>query len=190
MLPQNVHSTITRACGYATLCGKGEVRQQVELRLLIGSPLNRGKTLDHPGAQYNHNGSSEVEEGSWRGAQRCVIWGFHCPLLALKMEEGATSQGMWTSYQFSSVQLLRHVRFCSSMDCSTPGLPVHHQLQSLFKLMSVELVVPSNHLALCCPLLLPPSIFPSIRVFSNESVLHIRWPKYWSFSFSISPSNE
>ena len=56
--------------------------------------------------------------------------------------------------------------------------------------MSVELVMPSNHLILCCPLLLPPSIFPSIRVFSNELVLHIRWSKYWSFSFSISPSNE
>ena len=78
------------------------------------------------------------------------------------------------------------------MDCSTPGLPVHHQLpefiQSVF--MSIEWVMPSNHLILCCPLLLPPSIFPSIRIFSNESVLHIRWPKYWSFSFSISPSNE
>ena len=59
---------------------------------------------------------------------------------------------------------------------------------SLLKLMSIELVMPSNHLILCCPLLLPPSIFPSIRVFSNESVLHIRWPKYWSFSFS--PSHE
>ena len=61
---------------------------------------------------------------------------------------------------------------------------------SLHKLMSIELVMPSSHLILCCPLLLLPSIFPSIRVFSNESVLHIRWPKYWSFSFSISPSNE
>ena len=58
---------------------------------------------------------------------------------------------------------------------------------SLLKLMSIELVMPSNHLILCHPLLLPPSIFPSIRVFSNESVLRIRWPKYWSFSFSISP---
>ena len=56
--------------------------------------------------------------------------------------------------------------------------------------MSIELVMPSNHLILCCPLLLPPSIFPSIRVFSNESAFHIRWPKYWSFSFSIRPSNE
>ena len=62
--------------------------------------------------------------------------------------------------------------------------------QSLLKLMSIESVMPSNHLVLCCPLLLPPSIFPSSRVFSNESVLHIRWSKYWSFSFSISPSNE
>ena len=61
---------------------------------------------------------------------------------------------------------------------------------SLLKLMSIESVMLSNHLILCCPLLLPPSIFPSIRVFSNESVLHIRWPKYWSFSFSISPSSE
>ena len=61
---------------------------------------------------------------------------------------------------------------------------------SLLKLMPFELVMPSNHLILCRPLLLPPSIFPSISVFSNESVLHIRWPKYWSFTFSISPSNE
>ena len=62
--------------------------------------------------------------------------------------------------------------------------------QSLLKLISIESVMPSNHLILCCPLLLLPSIFPSIRVFSNESVLHIRWPEYWNFSFSISPSKE
>ena len=76
------------------------------------------------------------------------------------------------------------------MDCSTPGFLVHHHSQSLLKLMSIESVMPSNHLILCRPLLLLPSIFPSLRVFSNDSVLHIRWPKYWSFSFSISPSNE
>ena len=70
-----------------------------------------------------------------------------------------------------------------------PGLPVHHQLRFL-RLMSIESVMPSNHLILCCPLLLPPSVFPSIRGFSNEYVLLMRWPKYWSFSFSISPSNE
>ena len=76
------------------------------------------------------------------------------------------------------------------MDCSTPGLPVHTSSWSLLKLVSIELVMPSCHLILCHPLLLPPSIFPSIRVFSNESILCIRWLKYWSFSFSISPSNE
>ena len=76
------------------------------------------------------------------------------------------------------------------MDHSTPGLPVCHQLLSLAKLMSIESVMPSNHLILCHPLLLLPSIFPSIRVFSNESALPIRWTKYWSFSFNISPSNE
>ena len=76
------------------------------------------------------------------------------------------------------------------LDCSMPGFPVYHQLPELAQTMSIELVIPSNHLILCCPLLLLPSVFPSIRVFSNESVLHIRWPKYWSFSFRISPSNE
>ena len=78
---------------------------------------------------------------------------------------------------------------CDPMDCSTPGLPVHHQLLEPLKLLSIELVMPSNHLILCRPLLLP-SVLPSIRVFSNETVLCIRWPKYWSFSLSISPSNE
>ena len=76
------------------------------------------------------------------------------------------------------------------MNHSTPGLPVHHQLPESTKSMSIVLVMPSNHLIFCRPLLLLPSIFPSIRVFSNESALHIRWPKYWSFSFNISPSNE
>ena len=76
------------------------------------------------------------------------------------------------------------------MDQSRPGLPVHHQLLELLKLISIESVIPSNHLILCCPLFLLPSISPRIMVFSNESVLHIRWPKYWSFSFNVSPSNE
>ena len=74
-------------------------------------------------------------------------------------------------------------------DCSTPGLPVHHQLPE-FTQTHVHWVGDAIHLILCCPLLLPPSVFPSVRVFSNESVLHIRWLKYRSFSFSISPSNE
>ena len=76
------------------------------------------------------------------------------------------------------------------MNCSTPGFPVLHYIWSLLKLMSIELVMPSNHLILCHPLLLLPSVFLGIRVFFNESALHIRWPKYWSFSFSIGPSNE
>ena len=76
------------------------------------------------------------------------------------------------------------------MVCSTPGFPVHHQLPELTKLMSIESMMPSNHLILCCPLLLLSSIFPSIRVFSNKSVFCIRWPKYWSFSFSIIPSKK
>ena len=71
-----------------------------------------------------------------------------------------------------------------------PPLPVHYQLPEFTQLMSIESVMPSNHLILCHPLLLPPSVFRSIRVFFNESVLCLRWPKYWSFSFSISPSNE
>ena len=76
------------------------------------------------------------------------------------------------------------------MDSACQASPSITSSQSLLKLVSIESVMPSNHLILCHPLLLPPSIFPSIRVFSNEPALHIRWPKYWSFSFSISPSNE
>ena len=76
------------------------------------------------------------------------------------------------------------------MDYSTPGFPVHHHSWSLLKLLSIESVMLANHLILCHLLLLLPSIFPSIRVYSNGSVLCIRWPKHWSFSFSISPSNE
>ena len=93
--------------------------------------------------------------------------------------------------QFSSVQSLSHVRLFA-----IPWTAAHQaslsitNSQSLLKLMSIELVMPSSHLVLCCPLLILPFIFLSIRVFSSESALPIRWPKYWSFSFSISPSNE
>ena len=91
----------------------------------------------------------------------------------------------------SSVQSLSCVRlFVTPWTAALQASLTITNSQSLLKLMSIELVIPSNHLILCCPLLLLPSIFPSIRVFSSESVLHIRWPKYWSFSFSISPSNE
>ena len=92
------------------------------------------------------------------------------------------------SVQFSSVAQLCPI-LCDPMSRSMPGLPVHHQLPEFPKLMSIESVMPSNHLILRRPLLLP-AIFPSIRVFSNESTLHMRWPKYWSFSFSIIPFKE
>ena len=95
-----------------------------------------------------------------------------------------------TKIQVSSVQSLNCVQLCDPMNRSMPGLPAHHQLPGLFKLTSIELMMPSNHLILCRPLLLLPPIPPSIRVFSKESTLRIRWPKYWSFSFSISPSND
>ena len=91
----------------------------------------------------------------------------------------------------SSVQSLSCVQlFVTPWTAACPASLSITKSQSLLKLMSIESVMPSNHLILCCPLLLLPSIFPSIRVFSNKSVLHIRCPKYWSFSFSISPSSE
>ena len=96
-----------------------------------------------------------------------------------------------SSHQFSSVQSLSHVQlFVTSWTAARQASLSITNSQSLLKLMSIVSVMPSNHLILCRPLLLLPSIFPSIRVFSKKSVLHIRWPKHWSFSFSISPSNE
>ena len=97
------------------------------------------------------------------------------------------------TFPFSSVQSLSSVQlFATPWTAACQALLSITNSWSLLKLMSIESVMPSNHLILCHPLLLPPSIFPGIRVFSNESVLCIRWPKYWSFSFSfsISPSNE
>ena len=92
---------------------------------------------------------------------------------------------VFSSVQFSSVRL-----FVTPWTAACEASLSITNSQSLLKVMSIELVMPSNHLILCRPLLLLPSIFPSIRVFSNESVLYIRWPKYWSFSFNINPSNE
>ena len=93
--------------------------------------------------------------------------------------------------QSSSVQLLSRVwPFVTPWTAACQASLSITNSRSLLKLMAIESVMPSNHLILCWPLLLPPSIFPSIRVFSNESILHIRWSKYWSFSFSISPSSE
>ena len=94
-----------------------------------------------------------------------------------------------TEYHFSSVAQLC-LTLCNPMDCIMSGFLSITNSWGLLKFMFIDWVMPFNHLILCCPLLVLPSIFPSTRVFSSESVLHIRWPKYWSLSFSISPSNE
>ena len=108
--------------------------------------------------------------------------------LSIKEEEREFQK---CSSQFSSVQLLSHIRlFITPFTAASQASLSITNSWSLLKLMSIELVMPSNHLILCYPLLLLLSIFPSFRVFSNESTLCTRWPKYWSFSFSISPSNE
>ena len=102
----------------------------------------------------------------------------------------------WNTLDKSSVQYSSVAQSCLTpcdpMNCSMPGLPVHHhhQLLESTQTHAIESVIPFNHLILCRPLLLLPSIFPSIRVFSSESALCTRWPKYWSFNFNISPSNE
>ena len=112
-----------------------------------------------------------------------MLWGRKLSLLSIL--------GSLAGLIFSSVHLFSHVwLFATPWTAARhASLSITHS-RSLLKLMSIESVMPSNHLILCRPLLLPPSIFPSIRVFSNEPVLHIRWPKYWSFSLNISPSNE
>ena len=92
---------------------------------------------------------------------------------------------------YISVQSIKScLTLCDPMNCSIPGFPVHHQLPELAQTHVQQVGVPSSQFILCCPLLLLPSIFPSIRVFSNDSVLRIRWPKYWSLNFSIRPSSE
>ena len=125
-----------------------------------------------------------------------VVSTFHIvthSILKNKMNQMATAATILVkSVQFSSVAQLC-LTLCNPMgllNCSTPGFLSITNSQSLLKLMSIESVMPSNQVIFCRPLLLLPSIFPSIRVFSNESVLPIRWPKYWSFSFNISLSNE
>ena len=110
-----------------------------------------------------------------------------------KAEVGVFLEFLCLSYDLisKSIQLLSHVRlFVTPRTAARQASLSITNSWSLLTLMSIELVMPFNHLILCLPLLLPASILPSIRVFSNDSVLHIRWPKYWSFSFSISPSNE
>ena len=124
-------------------------------------------------------------------------WQFQCEWLYFTFiwfKSGSDKHEWFFCFPVGSVQFSSVAQSCPTlwdpMDCSMPGFPVHHQTLELLKLMSIELVVPTNCFVLCRPLLFLPSIFPSIRDFSNESVLCIRWPKDWSFSFNISPSNE
>ena len=123
---------------------------------------------------------------------------YHINWQALKFTAFSSFVNLVNIYQFTSiygcgqsVQLLSPVRlFATPWTAARQAFPSITNSQSLLKLMSTKSVMPSNHLILCHPLLLPPSIFPSIRCFFNDSVLCIRWPKYWSFNFNISPSNE
>ena len=111
--------------------------------------------------------------------------------LKIKWGGGGGRHNLFAGHIFSSVQPLSHVQLSVTpwTAASQASLSITNS-RNLLKLMSIESVMPSNHLILCCPLFLLPSIFPSIRVFSNESALRMRWPKYWSFSFNISPSKE
>ena len=140
-----------------------------------------------PGSPRGREGSGALKKeiGVWSSQGREKDKHFSLsPELMIAQQNNSFSE-------FSSVQSLSRVQLFV-----TPWTAAHQaslyitNSQSLLQLMSFESVTPSKHLILCRPLLLPPSIFPSIRVFSNESVLHIRWPKYWGFSFSISPSDE
>ena len=132
---------------------------------------------------YQHRGRSMGLEGKYYGL---------CPPLGTEPELQDFKLAITFEEEFCCCCSVANMcpTLCDPMDCSTPGSPVLLHLLEVLTLMSVESVMPSNHPILCHPLLLPPSIVPSIRVFSNESVLCIRWPKYWSFSFSISHSNE
>ena len=129
---------------------------------------------------------------TWIGMTELNMNWFYWHKYRFYWHEYEWTQLNWTELnmnQFSSVAP-SCLTLCDPVNHSTPGLPVHHQLLDLTKLLSVESVMPSNHLVLCRPLFLLPSIFPTIRVFSKESVFRIRWPKYWSLSLNISASND
>ena len=141
-----------------------------------------------------------VKISAWE-SQRGIIAGVHCHLLWDLFKELLSPSAIKVlGLKHSFISCLNRARLSTKKNLQTmnagegvekKGTPLHCWWeQSLLKLMSIESVMPSTHLILCRPLLLPPSIFPSIRVFSNESVVHIRWPNYWRFCFSINPSKE
>ena len=154
------------------------------------SSLNIWKFMVHILLKSGLENFEDYLTSVWDECNCVVVWAFFGIAFLWGWNENWPFPVLWPLLQFSSVQFSHSVVFNSlrSMNCSMPGLPVHHQLPSSLRLMSIESVMPSSHLILCRPLL-PPSILPILRVFANDSVLHIRWPKYWSFSFSISPSN-
>ena len=129
---------------------------------------------------------------SAKNCRNTILLGLLAGFAPVKLQLSYTTQtGEPVATKFSSVQLLSHVwLFANPWTAACQASLSITNSQNLSRLMSIELVMPPNHFILCRPLLLLPSIFPSIRVFSNESALHIRWPKDWSFSFSISPSHE
>ena len=124
----------------------------------------------------------------WSLATQSVLWEREYQSKRQRRWHLTADPRCWTSYSCSVTKSCPTL--CDPMDCSTPGFPSFTIFWSLLQLTSIELVILSNHLIFCHPLLFLPSIFPSIRVFSNELALRIKWPKFWSFSFSISPSNE
>ena len=142
----------------------------------LGQEDSPGGGNDNP-FQYSYLGNP-MDRGAWwvtvHGVAKSQTW---LKRLSMAHTHNLTGLTHRTNHQFSSVAQSR-LTLCDPMDYSTPGVPVHRQLLELTKLMSIKSVMPSNHLILCRPLLLPPSVFPSIRVFSSESVLRIRWPKY------------
>ena len=151
--------------------------------------------LDHFRSQQGGSfiSLSKIRGVKWRQPGLCIAnVPFNLPLSTFHTVVLSTDSVAWISYfiQFSSVQFSCVWLFVTPWTAEHQASLSITNSRSLLKLMSIESVMPSNHFILCLPLLLPPSIFPSIMVFSNESVLCIRWPKYWSFSFSISPSKE
>ena len=150
------------------------------------------KPLEGRNVWQKHRGAKVLKKGmyQWRKA-RGPASVFQDHNLQRTIHE---SSSLGDKLDSVSVQLSSVAQSCPTlwepMNRNMPGLPVHHQLPELLKLMPIESVMPSSHLILCRPLLLLPAIPPSIRVFSNESTLRMRWPKYWSFSFNICPSNE
>ena len=187
-----------RATGFVTSFDCDDLTGQSSRNLVLACSY-------HPspgwGPQFLQNSKVKYFPAGRSRTLSCGCSGVSCPPLLIFLHylppsliSSCLNLALWNSGRFKecehTLSSVQQLILSDPMDCSTPGLPVHHQLWSLLKLMSIESVMPSNHLILCRPLLLLPSIFLSIRVFSNESALHIRQPKYWSFSFNISPSNE